>query len=81
MKPSQKSMRRASKGEKIAANSCVIDANGRCQQLTPPESLKMCRFRKKIKKYFMCFPSVVFYLKKNVQNDKYFFVRSELRFF
>ena len=29
----------------------------------------------------MCFPSVVFYFKKIVQNDKYFFVRSELRFF
>ena len=35
---------------------------GRCQQLTPPESRKMCSFRKKSKKYFMCFPSVVFLL-------------------
>jgi len=35
---------------------------GRCQQLTPPESRKMWSFRKKSKKNFMWFPSVVFLL-------------------
>ena len=44
-------------------------------------ALKCVVLEKKIKTYFMCFPSVVFYFKKIVQNDKYFFVRSELRFF
>ena len=33
----------------------------------------MCRFRKKIKKYFMCFPSVVFYLKKKCSEWQIFF--------